>query len=230
MTPSIITAFLPCRRGSERVPRKNIRPFAGVPHGLIEIKLQHLLGCDSIDSVVLSTNDDEILDFAISLQHPKLVLHKRAEHLSSSSTSTDEMVGHARSLVPEGHILWTHVTSPFVTAGHYAEIIAAYRAALAQGYDSLMTTTLLHAFLWNEAGPVNYDRAVEKWPRTQTLTPLHEVNSAVFLAPCEVYDSCADRIGAWPMLHPLDKLVAMDIDWEEDFMLAEQLYQRKAAG
>lgn len=218
-----ITAFLPCRKGSERVPRKNIRPFAGVECGLIEIKLNQLLDCAAIDAVVLSTNDDEILDFAAPLVGGKLHLHKRAESLSSSQTSTDSLVAHARSLVPQGHILWTHVTSPFVSADQYAKIIAAYRAAMLEGHDSLMTTTPLHAFLWTAEGPMNYDRAVEKWPRTQTLAPVHEVNSAVFLASCAVYDRENDRIGARPVLYPLDKIIAMDIDWDEDFRIAEQV-------
>lgn len=218
-----ITVFLPCRKGSERVPKKNIRPFGGVGHGLIEIKLRQVLDCPAIDAVVLSTNDDEILDFARRFEGGKLRLHKRAEELSTSATSTDSLVAHARSLIDEGHILWTHVTSPFVTAGHYAQIIETYREALANGHDSLMTTTLLHAFLWSDGKPMNYDRATEKWPRTQTLAPVHEVNSAVFLAPCSVYDSENDRIGKAPALYPLDKIVAMDIDWDEDFRIAEQV-------
>lgn len=218
-----VTAFLPCRKGSERVPRKNIRPFGPFEHGLVEIKLGQLLACPEIDRVILSTNDDEILDYARNLASPRLMLHRRAEHLATSATSTDALVGHARELIGVGHILWTHVTSPFVSSGLYGEIIAAYRRALIEGHDSLMTTTPLHAFLWTEAGPLNYDRSIEKWPRTQTLVPVHEVNSAVFLAPTDVYDRREDRIGVHPLLFPLDRLIALDIDWEEDFVIAEQL-------
>ncbi|MRU15678.1 acylneuraminate cytidylyltransferase family protein [Roseovarius sp. A21] len=218
-----VTAFLPCRKGSERVPRKNIRPFGSVRHGLIEIKLRQLQECAAIDHVVLSTNDDEIIEYAQSVDGPGLTIHRRAEHLSSSATSTDDLVGHARELVGSGHILWTHVTSPFLTADRYDEIIASYRNALTEGYDSLMTTTLLRAFLWTEDGPLTYDRSVEKWPRTQTITPVHEVNSGVFLAPVEVYSRHQDRIGETPRLYPLDRLTAFDIDWEEDFVIAEQL-------
>lgn len=218
-----ITVFLPCRKGSERVPRKNIRPFGGFEHGLIEIKLGQLLACPSIDRIVLSTNDEEILDLARRrFAEDRLSLHRRVEELSSSQTSTDSLVAHARSLTAEGHILWTHVTSPFVGAGHYAKMIADYREALTRGYDSLMTATPLHAFLWSETAPINYDRAVEKWPRTQTLAPVYEVNSAAFLASCEVYDRDQDRIGRRPLIWPLDKITAMDIDWEEDFRIAEQ--------
>ncbi len=220
---ALVTAFLPCREGSERVPRKNLRPFGPFAHGLVEIKLAQLLACSEIDHVVLSTNDEEILDFAHGLDAPRLTLHRRAEHLATNATSTDALVGHARELIATGHILWTHVTSPFVSASIYGQIIAAYRRALAEGYDSLMTTTLLQSFLWTEAGPLSHDRSIEKWPRTQTLAPVHEVNSAIFLAPAEVYARHDDRIGARPLLYPLDRLRALDIDWEEDFVIAEQL-------
>ncbi len=226
-----IIAFLPCRKGSERVLRKNIRPFGPFKHGLIEIKLRQLLSCAAIERIVLSTNDVEILDFARGLDAgDRLLVHRRKEILSSSSTSTDDLVAHAADLIlplsPHCHILWTHVTSPFVTASHYTEIISEYFHALREGHDSLMTTTPLHAFLWTEAGPLNYDRQIEKWPRTQTLIPVQEVNSAGFLAAAAIYTYHNDRIGAHPKLFPLSRLVALDIDWEEDFIVAEQLLHR----
>lgn len=226
-----VVAFLPCRKGSERVPRKNIRPFGPFSHGLIEIKLGQLLSCGAIDRVVLSTNDDEILSLANDLSvGDRLVIHRRDETLSSSATSTDDLVAHAAKLIvplsAECHILWTHVTSPFVTARNYAEMIAGYAQALSEGYDSLMSTTPLHTFIWSETGPLNYDRTVEKWPRTQTLIPVQEVNSAGFLAPASIYVDYSDRIGPHPKLFPLGRLVSLDIDWEEDFMIAEQLLLR----
>jgi len=222
-----ITAFLPCRKGSERVPRKNIRPFGSYGHGLVEIKLGQLLACPEIDQIMLSTNDEEIIDYAATLDRSRLKVHRRVEHLSSSATSTDDLVGHAHDLIGTGHILWTHVTSPFVDSKLYSDIIHVYRDALQNGYDSLMTTTLLHAFLWSDESPLNYDRTIEKWPRTQTLAPVHEINSAVFLAPTEVYLRCEDRIGDRPLLYALDKLRAMDVDWEEDFVVAETLFTKK---
>lgn len=221
-----VTAFLPCRAGSQRVPRKNIKPFADVPHGLIEIKLKQLFASEGVDEVVLSTNDEEILAYAATLDDPKLRVHRRAEDLSSSETSTDQLVAHALELIGKGHILWTHVTSPFISAAQYDMIIAAYQEQLFAGYDSLMTTTEIHGFLWQHQRPMNYDRAVEKWPRTQTLEPVHEVNSGVFLAPVGVYRDLDDRIGERPYLYPLDKLVSHDIDWNEDFIVGETLLQK----
>lgn len=224
-----INIFLPCRKGSQRVPKKNIKAFAGYENGLIEIKLKQLLGSTKIDKIYLSTNDDEILEYANSLNNSKIILHKRAEHLSSSETSTDELVAHALDLIKEGEILWTHVTSPFLNAKSYDEIITKYFEVQKQGYDSLMTTNLIHGFLWNENEPINYDRTKEKWPRTQTIKPLHEINSAIFIANAKTYRDEDDRIGKKPFLYPLDKISGFDIDWEDDFKIAEAILKSDVA-
>jgi len=224
-----VNVFLPCRKGSERVPKKNIKPFAQFKNGLIEIKLKQLLEASKVDQIFLSTNDDEILDYAASLNEPKIILHKRVESLSSSQTSTDQLVAHALELIENGEILWTHVTSPFLTSQSYDQIIEKYFEVKNQGFDSLMTTNLIHGFLWNESGPLNYDRTKEKWPRTQTLEPIHEINSAVFLANAENYQRLDDRIGQSPCLYPLDKIQGFDIDWEDDFKIAQAIVKSGVA-
>ena len=222
-----VTCFLPCRAGSKRVVKKNIKPFAGYEHGLVQIKLRQLLAVERIDEVVLTTNDADILAYSESLDEPRLRLHRRVEALSSSATSTDQLVAHALELIPKGHILWTHVTSPFITAKHYDDVIRAYMEQREQGYDSLMTTTAIHGFLWQDEQPMNYDRTIERWPRTQTLRPVHEVNSGAFLAPADLYRELDDRIGRWPYLYAMDKFTSFDIDWPEDFVIAECLVEKE---
>lgn len=225
MTDKVI-CFLPCRAGSQRVLRKNIKPFAGFEYGLIQVKLQQLLASEIISEVVLTTNDDDIIAYAKSVKTTKLRIHKRVEDLSSSATSTDQLVAHALELIPRGHILWTHVTSPFITQKHYDQVIRVYRDQLENGYDSLMTTTALHSFLWQNEQPMNYDRTIEKWPRTQTLEPIQEVNSGIFLTSSETYKKLDDRIGQRPYLYELDKLTSYDIDWPEDFVVAECMAEK----
>jgi len=77
------------------------------------------------------------------------------------------------------------------------------------------------------AKPINYDRTIEKWPRTQTLKPIHEVNSGIFMAASNLYERFGDRIGKKPYLYSLDKLISHDIDWIEDFVLAECMVREK---
>lgn len=220
-----VTAFVPCRKGSQRTPRKNIRPFHDIEHGLIEIKLKQLLRVQRIDEILLSTDDDEILNFADSLGNGRITLHKRDPSLSSSDTLTHQIIEHSLDVVSEGHVMWAHVTSPFIYGKLYSDILTEYFTSMKKGYDSLMTTNPIQGFLWKDGDALNYDRSVEKWPRTQTLEPVHEVNCGVFLAPVDVCREHQDRIGSRPYCFPLNGVTGHDIDWPEDFAIAEAMLE-----
>lgn len=221
-------AFLPCRAGSQRVPQKNTRPFGGEKSGLLGIKLRQLLATPEIDQVVLSTNDPLVIEVGerfLPEAGSRMRIDHRPDHLCSSSTSTDDLVAYVPNIIPEGHVLWTHVTSPFFDTEEYSAAIHAYREALAAGHhDSLMGVLELRTFMWSADGPLNYDRKVEKWPRTQTLAPLYEVNSSIFIADVSIYRDMEDRIGEKPFLYNVPKAKTLDVDWEEDFALAGELW------
>lgn len=222
-----ISAFLPCRAGSERVPHKNTRSFAGIEGGLLKIKLRQLIACDSIDEIVLSTNDDEVIRIAEALSEPKIRIDRRPEHLATSSTSTDDLIKYVPQVIKEGAVLWTHVTSPFIDEELYSKAIDQYKQILSEGdYDSLMSVMALRTFIWNKTGAVNYDRDKEKWPRTQTIEPLFEIDSGIFLADIDIYNNLQDRVGKKPLLFENNDIAAFDIDWEEDFFIAEAIYNQ----
>ncbi len=222
-----ISVFLPCRAGSERVPHKNTRTFAGIEGGLLKIKLQQLIACNAIDTIVLSTNDEEVIQLAKTLSSDKIKIDRRPEHLATSSTSTDDLVKYVPTIISEGAVLWTHVTSPFIDGRIYEEAIDAYKKALTKGEnDSLMSVTALRTFIWNKEGAINYDRNKEKWPRTQTIEPLYEINSGIFLADIDIYKNLQDRIGQKPFLFENNDIDSFDIDWEEDFFIAEAIYNK----
>ncbi|MDC9565595.1 MULTISPECIES: acylneuraminate cytidylyltransferase family protein [unclassified Pseudoalteromonas] len=220
----MITAFLPCRKGSQRIPDKNVKPFAGIEGGLLKIKLDQLLGCSSIDSILVSSNDDRVLEFVKKINDSRVIIDHRPEHLGNSSTTTDELIRYVASLVHEGDILWTHVTSPFMTEEDYSSIIRTYFEQLNHGYDSLMTVLKLQGFIWNKNNPVSYNRADLKWPMTQNIEPLYEIDSGAFLSSVDNYRQFNDRIATKPYLLEQDKLKSVDIDWPNDFILAELLW------
>jgi CMP-N-acetylneuraminic acid synthetase len=223
---SNFSVFLPCRAGSERVSNKNIRPFAGIKKGLLEIKLQQLLKTPQITEIVLSTNDKLIIEHVKSLNNSKIFLDVRPEHLCSSATSTDELIQYVPAILKNAeHIMWTHVTSPMCNEMDYEKAINQYFSMLKQGYDSLMSVTSLRKFLFYKNGEaLNFDRNIELWPRTQTLTPVYEANSAFFINSIDNYLLYKDRIGKNPFFYELDSIKSFDIDWEEDFKIAEIIY------
>lgn len=226
MVDKKITCFIPCRAGSQRVPRKNITAIGDFEYGLLQIKLSQVLSCEKINEVILSTNDKEILDFGYKLQkrNDKLFIDERAEELCLSETSTDQVIDYVPKLIGDGHVLWTHVTSPFLTTSSYDAIISKFQS-LGSDFDSLMTVNKIQNFLWDQKQPINYDRLIEKWPRTQTLNPIYEINSGAFIADIDDYTLIKDRIGRNPYLHVVDKFESLDVDWPEDFRFVSKLIE-----
>jgi CMP-N-acetylneuraminic acid synthetase len=221
----MITVFLPCRSGSERVPEKNTKSFAGVDGGLLRIKLNQLLKVKLVDQILLSTNDLKVIEVATNLSS-RIIIDKRPEHLALSSTSTDDLINYVPNIIKDGHVLWTHTTSPFLTHEIYDKAIALYLENLHEGInDSLMTVNKLQTFLWDDKGSFNYDSSKEKWPRTQTLPELFELNSGMFISSVANYKRLKDRIGSKPFLMDTKGYTSFDIDWPEDFVLGEMIYR-----
>lgn len=232
MSTSPIIAFLPCRKGSQRIKNKNIRVFAGIEGGLTKIKIEQLVNCNKIDKIIVSTDDEEVIKICqsvLSKSTKDYEIDKRPKELATSTTSTDELIQYVSGIIPEGEILWTHVTSPFITSTIYENVISKYQDLYeAKKCDSLVTVTKHQKFFWDKSGQtINYDRFNEKWPRTQTLDPIYELNSGIFLCNSRIYHEHKDRIGINPYLYELNNMQSMDVDWEEDFELAEILWLKK---
>lgn len=226
----MVTAFLPCRKGSQRIPDKNIRDFAGVKGGLLKIKLDQLTKCSSIDAIVISSNDDRVLELAKKHTDSRILLNERPDYLGSSSTTTDELIKYVPSIINEGHVLWTHVTSPFIDHKDYTNIIEEYLKNLHLGFDSLMTALKLQGFIWDKLGPISYDRLNLNWPMTQNIKPLYEIDSGVFLSCIDNYKKHHDRIGIKPYIYIQERAKSIDIDWPDDFNFAEELWSRSLLG
>lgn len=220
----VVNVFLPMRAGSERVPQKNTKRFSGVNGGLCEIKLRQLLRSRMINKIFVSTNDPKVIEIAEKFSSDRINIIHRPVELALSSTSTDDLIKYVPSIMPDAHILWTHVTSPFMDHDIYDNIIKTYLKNI-KLYDSLMTVTKIQKFIWNETGPINYNLVDEKWPRTQTIQPLWEINSGAFIATKKTYQQSMDRIGAKPYLFELSEEVSFDIDWLPDFTMAEAIYK-----
>ncbi|WP_158975125.1 cytidylyltransferase domain-containing protein [Cellulophaga sp. L1A9] len=222
----MITAFLPCRAGSERIPNKNTKDFAGIKGGLLKIKIEQLVEVKLIDKLLISTNDTQVIKIAQSFKNKKIIIDKRPEHLTLSSTSTDEVINYVPNIINAGHVVWTHVTSPFFNTDNYTSAIQEYLSGIEnKTHDSLMSVNKIQNFLWGENGSFNYDSKIEKWPRTQTLNKLYEINSGVFINSIENYVKYQNRIGNSPKYFESPGLSSFDIDWPDDFTLGELIFK-----
>lgn len=224
-----ISVFLPTRKGSERVKNKNTRPFAGIEGGLLYIKLQQLTAVEEVDEIVLSTNDPASMDVARQFHNDKLKIVERPDHLAKSATNLQDLIEYVPAICNHDHILWTHVTSPFTTTVDYQKAIEEYYKALdSKKHDSLMSGRWFQNFLWSpEKNEIVNKTSNLKWPRTQDLAKWFEVDSAIFLASKEVYAAEEDRIGNQPYLFNQEGMASFDVDWEDDFRLAEMIFKHE---
>ncbi len=218
-----VTAFLPCRYGSKRIKNKNTRPISNFPNGLVEIKLKQLLSSSLISKIYLSTNDKTIIKYAESMNNEKIYINKRHDSLCSENTTTDDLIKFATEILPDDDILWTHVTSPLISSKDYDDIIKSYYKSISDGYDSLVTVTVLQSFIWDEFGPFNYSENKQKWPFTQDIKKLYEINSGAFIANKDIYKRLNNRLGEKPKYFILDKLQSLDIDNLDEFNLVEKI-------
>ena len=78
------------------------------------LKINQLLNSKQINKIYLSTNDKKIINYCKKLDKNKIVIHERKDDsLSLNKTTNNQLLKHAIDIMPDEHILWTHVTSPF---------------------------------------------------------------------------------------------------------------------
>lgn len=130
--------MIPARGGSKRIPRKNIREFAGKP--MIAHSIECALRCGAFDRVIVSTDDEEIAETArhFGAEAP----FKRPIELSNDHAGTTEVVAHTIDWLkaqnaPPSAVCCIYATAPFVRgedllqglellkAGHWRYVFAA---------------------------------------------------------------------------------------------------------
>lgn len=221
-----IAFFLPTRKGSERVKNKNTRPFADIEGGLVENKIKQLLSTKHIDEILFSSNDEMCIAIAEKYtSDSRLRIIPRPNELCLSTTNLQDLICYVPTITNADHILWGHVTTPLVEAKVYDTAIEQYLSKIIKGYDSLVSVKELKNFLLNQEGKLVNNTTDIPWPRTQDLEPLYEINHAIFLAKRSVYTEQKNRIGQKPLLYIMDEIHSKDIDWEEDFKIAEIMYK-----
>ena len=100
--------------------------------------------------------------------------------------------------------------------------LSYFKSLLDGSHDSLMGVKRIQTFLWSKDGPM-YDRSQLKWPFTQLIDPIYEIDSTVFIVNSELSKRDGDRIGRHPFMFENDPISSFDIDEPEQFLSAEKL-------
>lgn len=121
-------AVIPARGGSKRIPRKNIRPFAGQP--MIGYAIEAARNSGAFDDIVVSTDDAEIAE--VSQRLGARVPFLRPPELSDDQTPTVPVIAHAiRTLAEQG-------TRAELVCCIYPGVPLLQPAVLRQGLEQLL--------------------------------------------------------------------------------------------
>jgi CMP-N-acetylneuraminic acid synthetase len=216
-----LAALVPMRHHSQRVPGKNYRLLAGKP--LYQHILETLLSVPEIGQVIIDTDSEPIMDGA-RRDFPQVKLLPRPAHLCADTVPMNEILLYDTAQVQADFYLQTHSTNPLLEAATISRAIQAFLAEYPR-YDSLFSVTRWQTRLYDQHGQaVNHNPA--ELLQTQDLPPIYEENSCIYIFTRENLLERHHRIGERPLLFEIPRLEAVDIDEEEDFVIAESLASR----
>lgn len=215
-----VTALVPMRHHSQRVPGKNYRLLDGRP--LYQHILATLSNVPEIDQIVVDTDSLEVIQ-GIKDTFPKVKVLDRPQKLRADNIPMNEILLYDVSQFPSDLYLQTHSTNPLVKPQTFSQAIATL-SKLYPSYDSLFGVTRLQTRLWDGLG-----RAINHNPnillQTQELPPVFEENSCMYLFTGEILANKRNRLGDRPFLFEIERDEAWDIDEELDFRLVEIMIQ-----
>jgi len=220
-----VIALLPMKGHSERVPNKNLKIFNGKP--LYHRVLKTLLECELIDQIMINTDGEKIKeDVRFNFNFNKVIINDRPESIRGDYVSMNKIIEYDLNISDADIYLQTHSTNPLLTKESLANGLKTYIQLLAEKkVDSLFSVTKLQSrFYYEDAKPVNHNP--EKLLRTQDLPPIFEENSCLYFFTKKSFeDSGKKRIGILPEMFPISSIEAIDIDTNEDFLIAESLHK-----
>ena len=215
-----ISALVPMRHHSQRVPGKNYRPLAGKP--LYQHIIATLLAMPEIAEVVVDTDSEPVMD-GLRRDFPQVRILPRPEHLRADAVPMNEILLYDTSQVEADFYLQTHSTNPLLKSATISRAIQTFLADY-PAHDSLFSVTRLQTRLWDANGhAINHDPA--ELIQTQDLPPVYEENSCLYIFTRENLAARHHRLGEKPLMFEIPRLEAVDIDEEADFQMAEALMQ-----
>lgn len=220
MTKPRILAIIPARGGSKGVPRKNIRDLAGKP--LIAWTIDEAKKSKYIDRLILSSEDDEIID--VAKQYGCEVPFKRPLELAQDDTPGIAPVLHAIEQCPGyDYVVLLQPTSPLRTV---EDIDGCIEKLLNSDADFCVSVTEPdHSPYWMYT--VENDKMKPLLPqediiaRRQDLPKVYALNGAVYAGIISALCNSRNFLTEETIHYLMSEDKSVDIDTERDFFIVQ---------
>lgn len=217
---------IPARGGSKRIPRKNIRTFAGRP--LIAYAIAAARQCGLFERIVVSTDDAEIAEIARS--EGAEVPFVRPADLADDHTPTVPVIAHAiRACLSNGWeadcVCCLYAGVPFI---ELADLTGALTLLEQSGADYCFPVTEYSSPVQRALVRIDDGRMTPFFPefelvRTQDLKHAYHDAGQFYWGRKDAWLNNS-RIHSSGIGYPIPQWRVVDIDTEEDWARAQALY------
>lgn len=222
----VVTALVPMKAHSSRVPNKNFREICGRP--LFEWILGTVLQTNFVDKVQINTDALQELSDSELIRNDRVLLRERPAILRGDEVSMNLVINDDLESTGSDHYMMTHTTNPAISVDTLNAAFESYLEGLEQGHDSLFSVNRHQTRFYSEqCSPINHDP--NNLIPTQELDVWFEENSCVYFFNKSSFSQTNARIGKNPKMHVTPKLESCDIDEWEDWHFAEVVL-RSATG
>ncbi|MEO0325482.1 MAG: pseudaminic acid cytidylyltransferase [Myxococcota bacterium] len=220
-------AVIPARGGSKRIPRKNIREFAGRP--IIEHSIAAARSVDAIERVVVTTDDAEIAE--VARRAGAEVPFERPAELADDSSSTDAVLQHAlRALRGEGSAfdvaVCLYATAPFVRP---ADLRGGLDVLRREGATSVISVaeypSPIQRAMHIVDGRLEMVDPSTRLVRSQDLPKRWHDAGQFYVVDVDAYLEEGRLYSRHAVPFVLERQRAVDIDEMSDWVLAETMYR-----
>lgn len=219
-------AVILARGGSKRLPGKNVLTLNGKP--LIVWSIIAALRSKYIDKVVVSSDDDEILNIAKGYG---VNIIKRPAQLANDKASSFDAIKHTiKNCEKYDFTILLQPTSPLRNENHIDESIELLELKKSDAIISVSEAE--HSPLWCNKLP--YDNSMENFlsneilnKRSQDLDKFYRLNGAIYI--CKTKKLLEEKtffLKKNIFAYIMPKLNSIDIDDELDFKMAEALFDK----
>jgi len=220
-------AIIPARGGSKRIPRKNIRPFLGVP--IIKYSIDAALQIGCFEEVMVSTEDKEIAEVAKSLgaKIPFFRSEKTSDDYSTIIDVSEEVILEYKKKGKEfDYFCCIFSTAPFLNAKRLRQ---GLKLLIESGAEAVVPVV-------QDNPPIQWSMKIKNnrlkmiWPenyliRSQDLEKTYYDVGQFFWGRPEVLLKQKKLIADDSVPLIIAEKEAQDIDFVEDWELAELKYK-----
>jgi CMP-N-acetylneuraminic acid synthetase len=218
-----VAILIQARLGSQRVPGKMLKPFAGTT--LVNILLDKLRHSDLInpEQVFLSLHEEELKDVAV--KYPFNIFNRSEKSAKSEGEPLMEIYEWWDKLPGYKYVVLVSACNPLLKLETIEKFLTEFVESDREGAFAVFQKK---TYYWDKEGLPITDWKGSTIMNTKFVEPIYEAAHCLYASRLDIIGQ-----GHWmdtnsppqPKLVVMEELEALDIDYQWQFEIAEKLYE-----